>query len=84
MQFNISAKAQRKVVREIKTARAFGLLPFTLMGKKPFQFGKTMEDLDEDYKYDIYVENADELEDVSEIEASVLTEDLDVPDLEKR
>ncbi|XP_057871577.2 uncharacterized protein LOC131077984 isoform X2 [Cryptomeria japonica] len=82
--FNISAKAQRKLVREIKTARAFGLLPFTLMGKKPFAFGKTMEDLDEDYRYDTYAENADELEDVSEIEAPVLNEDLDIPDLGKR
>ncbi|KAH9327789.1 hypothetical protein KI387_007967, partial [Taxus chinensis] len=67
--FNISAKAQRKLVREIKTARAFGLLPFTMMGKKPFAFGKTMEDLEEDYKCDDYVGNVDDLEDVPEVDA---------------
>uniref|UniRef100_A0A0D6RAQ2 Small ribosomal subunit protein bS18c n=1 Tax=Araucaria cunninghamii TaxID=56994 RepID=A0A0D6RAQ2_ARACU len=76
--FGISAKAQRKLIREIKTARAFGLLPFTTMGKKPFIFGKTMEDLDEDYQFDGYVENADDLEDSPEV---VGNEDLDIPDL---
>lgn len=50
MKTGISAKAQRKVAREIKTARAFGLLPFTTMGTKQFAFGRTMEDLDEDFR----------------------------------
>ncbi|KAJ9159105.1 hypothetical protein P3X46_024633 [Hevea brasiliensis] len=50
-QTGISAKAQRKVAREIKTARAFGLMPFTTMGTKSFVFGKTMEHLDRDFAY---------------------------------
>ncbi|XP_059626483.1 uncharacterized protein LOC132269339 isoform X2 [Cornus florida] len=50
----ISAKAQRRVAREIKTARAFGLMPFTSMGTKHFAFGKTMEDVDEDHGYQSY------------------------------
>nr|GLL43876.1 uncharacterized protein LOC109175871 isoform X1 [Ipomoea trifida] len=48
----ISAKAQRKIAREIKTARAFGLLPFTTMGTKHFVFGRTMEALEDDYSYE--------------------------------
>ncbi|KAJ0974391.1 hypothetical protein J5N97_016356 [Dioscorea zingiberensis] len=56
-QTRISAKAQRKVAREIKTARAFGLMPFTTMGTKPFAFGRSMKDLDEDYEFDVYNSN---------------------------
>ena len=54
LQTGISAKAQRKVAREIKTARAFGLIPFTTMGTKSFVFGKSMETLDEDYEYETF------------------------------
>lgn len=51
LQTRISAKAQRKVAREIKTARAFGLMPFTTMGTKPFIFGRSMKDEAEDYEH---------------------------------
>ncbi|XP_062200896.1 uncharacterized protein LOC133903503 [Phragmites australis] len=59
-QTRISAKAQRKVAREIKTARAFGLMPFTTMGRRPFIFGRSAEERlsDEEYEYN-FVEQKD-------------------------
>eukprot|EP00245_Coleochaete_scutata_P004734 TRINITY_DN17625_c0_g3_i1.p1 TRINITY_DN17625_c0_g3~~TRINITY_DN17625_c0_g3_i1.p1 ORF type:complete len:428 (-),score=99.21 TRINITY_DN17625_c0_g3_i1:538-1821(-) len=38
-----ASKAQRKLVREVKTARIFGLLPFTTMGKPPFRMRRLHE-----------------------------------------
>ncbi|KAL6641271.1 hypothetical protein ACP70R_019452 [Stipagrostis hirtigluma subsp. patula] len=49
-QTRISAKAQRKIAREIKTARAFGLMPFTTMGRRPFIFGRSAEHLADEYE----------------------------------
>lgn len=53
-QTKISAKAHRKLAREIKTARALGLMPFTTMGTKAFIFGKSMVDTAEDFEYRNY------------------------------
>ena len=46
-QSSLTAKAQRKVIREIKTARTFGLMPFTSMGKSPFRFLRSRLDDEE-------------------------------------
>lgn len=54
LQTGISAKAQRKVAREIKTARAFGLMPFTSMGNKHFVPGTSMEDHEMDFGYEAH------------------------------
>ncbi|KAJ4868001.1 Ribosomal protein S18 [Raphanus sativus] len=64
-QTGISAKAQRKIAREIKTARAFGLMPFTTMGTKAFTFGKTMENRDQDFEYEV-VDDDDEYDNAAE------------------
>jgi ribosomal protein S18 len=71
-QTNISAKAQRKIAREIKTARAFGLMPFTTMGTKRFVYGKTMEAEECDYEYFV---NDDPVSAVDSIEDDPLVED---------
>uniref|UniRef100_A0A0E0BCC4 Small ribosomal subunit protein bS18c n=1 Tax=Oryza glumipatula TaxID=40148 RepID=A0A0E0BCC4_9ORYZ len=61
-QTRISAKAQRKVAREIKTARALGLLPFTTMGQRPFIYGRSVEVnlSEEEYGYDFVDRRAGE------------------------
>ncbi|ESQ36177.1 hypothetical protein EUTSA_v10008508mg [Eutrema salsugineum] len=64
-QTGISAKAQRKIAREIKTARAFGLMPFTTMGTKAFTFGKTMENRDQDFEYEV-LDDDDEFDNATE------------------
>ncbi|KAL5672862.1 hypothetical protein ACJX0J_017168, partial [Zea mays] len=58
-QTRISAKAQRKIAREIKTARAFGLMPFTTMGRRPFFFGRSAEEHYSDDGYFGFVKQKD-------------------------
>jgi len=73
-QTRISAKAQRKIAREIKTARAFGLMPFTTMGRRPFIFGRSAEEhySEEEYGFDFVKQKDGEPdEDNGEAEPSV-------------
>ncbi|GJN19793.1 hypothetical protein PR202_gb07102 [Eleusine coracana subsp. coracana] len=72
-QTRISAKAQRKVAREIKTARAFGLMPFTTMGRRPFIFGRSAEvhHSEEEYGYEFVEKEGEPDEDNEEAEPAV-------------
>uniref|UniRef100_A0A0D9WSR8 Small ribosomal subunit protein bS18c n=1 Tax=Leersia perrieri TaxID=77586 RepID=A0A0D9WSR8_9ORYZ len=77
-QTRISAKAQRKVAREIKTARALGLLPFTTMGQRPFIPGRSVEVnlSEEEYGYDFVDQKEgkpDENENVDDVVPGVET-----------
>lgn len=57
-------------------------MPFTSMGKKAFVFGRTMEDLDEDYEFDEYDDRPDDHEEIPVEEEIIETEDLNIPDFE--
>lgn len=72
-QTRISAKAQRKIAREIKTARAFGLMPFTTMGRRPFIFGRSAEEhySEEEYGFDFVKKDGGPDEDNGDAEPNV-------------
>jgi len=72
-QTRISAKAQRKIAREIKTARAFGLMPFTTMGRRPFIFGRSAEEHYSEEEYFGFVKQKDDepVEDNGDAEPNV-------------
>ncbi|CAN6247460.1 unnamed protein product, partial [Urochloa humidicola] len=72
-QTRISAKAQRKIAREIKTARAFGLMPFTTMGRRPFIFGRSAEEhySEEEYGIDFVKKDGEPDEDNGDAEPNV-------------
>eukprot|EP00249_Psilotum_nudum_P014277 c24747_g1_i2 orf=267-1391(+) len=42
-QFKMRAKSHGRVTKAIKTARFFGLMPYTNMGRRPFRFGEPYE-----------------------------------------
>ncbi|CAI5527572.1 unnamed protein product [Closterium sp. Naga37s-1] len=64
----LSAKAQRRVAREIRTARVFGLMPFTQAGRPPFRFGKD-PNLESGEPEQEELELAGAVEDVKELKA---------------
>ncbi|CAI7889090.1 unnamed protein product [Closterium sp. NIES-53] len=64
----LSAKAQRRVAREIRTARVFGLMPFTQAGRPPFRFGKD-PNLESGEPEQEELELAAAVEDVKELKA---------------
>jgi hypothetical protein len=65
--------ALRKVVREIKTAHALGLMPFTTMGRRSFIFGGSAEEhhSEEEYGYDFVEKDGEPDEDNEGAEPAV-------------